>query len=453
MISMKRADSSDSLSRRAFLRGGVIASTCLLSPALLPRSLGAGSANERLNLGFIGIGGRGRDNLDGLRSQNVVALCDVDQARAGESLREFPTAKVFHDFRVMLDKVGRELDGVVVSTPDHIHATAVMQAIGLGKHVYCEKPLAHSLYAVRTVTEAARAKGVATQLGNQGHSTDSIRQFVEMIHSGAIGTVREVHAWCSNSYRPRGYRLRPTETPPVPDTLDWDLWLGPAAARPYHPAYLPGKWRGWVDFGTGIMGDWVCHVIDPVFWALDLGSPSAVVAQAEEYDDPRVRAETFPPRARIHFDFPARNGRPPVKLHWYTGCKPDRPEELEPRRELVNIGAIVVGDQGKIMYGSHGAAGAQLIPAVRNNDYTRPAPILPRSKEHHEDWVDACKGIAPGGSNFNYGGPLTEIALLGVLAMRLNGQTLEWDAPALSIRNHPEAAPFIKVNYRHGWTL
>jgi predicted dehydrogenase len=274
-----------------------------------------------------------------------------------------------------------------------------------------------------------------------------------MLHDGAIGTVREIHAWCSNSYRPRGYQVRPTETPATPETLDWDLWLGPAPARPYHPAYLPGKWRGWVDFGTGIIGDWVCHVVDPVFWALDLGSPTTVVAQADEYDDPRVRAETYPPAARLQFDFPEREGRPPVRLHWYTGCKPEPPEELEPGRELVNIGAIVVGDQGKIMYGSHGAAGAQLIPAARNDAYTRPAASLPRSKGHHEDWIEACKGGPPATSNFNYGGPLTEVALLGVLAMRFNGQSLEWNGPALKVTNQPEAERFIKLDYRKGWTL
>jgi predicted dehydrogenase len=441
------------LSRRSFLRSTAFAAACSLAPTIAPRALAAGSPNERLNLGFIGIGGRGRDNLVGLRGENVVALCDVDESRAAQSLGEFPKAKVFRDFRVMLDKVGGELDGVVVSTPDHTHAPAVMQAIGLGKHVYCEKPLAHSLHEVRTITEAARAKGIATQLGNQGHSTDSIRQFVEMIHGGAIGTIGEVHAWCSNSYRPRGFKVRPSDTPPVPAGLDWDLWLGPASNRPYHPAYLPGKWRGWVDFGTGIIGDWVCHVVDPVFWALDLGSPTTVTAHAEDYDDPKVRAETYPAQARIQFDFPERNGRPPVKLHWYTGCRPDRPPELEPGRDLVNIGAIVVGDQGKIMYGSHGAAGAQLLPAARNNAYIRPPRTLPRSGGHYEDWVAASKGGPPASSNFNYGGSLTEIAVLGVLAMQLNGRSLQWDATALEVTNDPEAQRLIKPFYREGWTL
>jgi len=450
---MKYASRHSAVSRRVFLRTATSVAALPLASGILPRVLGAGSPNERLNLAFIGVGGRGRDNLKGLSGQNVVALCDVDEARAAQSIADFPQAKVFRDFRLMLDKIGHEVDGVVVSTPDHTHAPAAMRAIGLGKHLYCEKPLAHSLHEIRAITEAARAQGIATQLGNQGHSSDSIRQFVEMIHSGAIGAVREVHAWCSNSYRPRGYTKRPDTTPEVPADLDWDLWLGPAPARPYHPVYHPGKWRGWVDFGSGIIGDWVCHVIDPVFWALDLGSPTAVIANAEEYDDPGVRAETFPATARLQFDFPERNGRPPVRLHWYTGCKPERPEELEPNRELVNIGAIVVGDQGKIMYGSHGAAGAQLLPASRNNAYSRPAPSLPRSNGHYEDWVEACKGGPPATSNFNYGGPLTEIALLGVLAMRLNGTKLEWDASALKVTNQPNAARFIKPEYRKGWTL
>lgn len=450
---MKPIDLPLTVRRRSFLRMAACAAAFPVASGILPKSLGAGSANERLDLAFIGVGGRGRDNLMALRGENIIALCDVDETRASQSVSEIPRARVFRDFRVMLDQVSNEVDAVVVSTPDHTHAVAVMQAIGLGKHVYCEKPLAHSLYEVRTITEAARGKGVVTQLGNQGHSTDSIRQFVEMIHAGAIGTVREVHAWCSNSYRPRGFRTPPRETPQVPATLDWNLWLGPAHDRPYHPIYLPGKWRGWVQFGTGIIGDWVCHVLDPVFWALDLGAPTSVIANAEEYDDPQVRAETYPAVARLKYEFPARNGRPSVQLHWYTGCKPERPPELEANRELVNIGAIVVGDKGKIMYGSHGAAGAQLLPARRNNEYTRPDPTLPRPEGHYEDWVAACKGGPAAGSNFNYGGPLTEIALLGVLAMRLNGQSLLWNASELRVTNMPEAQPLINPPYRQGWNL
>jgi predicted dehydrogenase len=449
--SIQHPATSLALSRRAFLRRAALASTFSLVPAHVLGRAGTPSPNRKLNVALIGVGGRGVTNLEAVQTENIVALCDVDQERCAKAIAAHPGTRFFSDYRVLLDRMHREIDAVVVSTPDHTHAPAVLRAIALGKHVFCEKPLAHSLQDTRQITQAARHAKVATQLGNQGHSSESIRQFVEMIHDGAIGTVREVHAWCQNSYRPRGYTVRPQETPPVPESLDWDLWLGPAAERPYHPSYLPGRWRGWVDFGTGIIGDWTCHVVDPVFWAFQLGSPTRIVAHAEEYEDPRVRAETYPRAARFQFDFPARGDQPPVRLHWYSGCQPERPEELEPNRNLPGIGAIVVGDQGKIMYGSHGAAGAQLIPAERNNAYHRPDRTLPRSAGHHEDWIAACKGGPAASAHFDYGGPLTEIALLGVLALRFQGQPLEWNSQSLRVTNLPEANLHIAPPRREGW--
>jgi predicted dehydrogenase len=449
--SSKSSHSPFNLSRRAFLRRTAVATSFVIVPAKVLCRLGAVSPNGKLNIALIGVGGRGEANLDGVKTENIVAMCDVDRDRAAKGTEAHPNARFFSDFRVMFDRMHKEIDAVVISTPDHTHAPAVLRAIGLGKHVFCEKPLAHSLQDVRQITIAAREAKVATQLGNQGHSSDSIRQFVEMIEDGAIGTVHEVHAWCQNSYRPRGYTVRPEERPAVPDALDWDLWLGPAPVRPYHPVYHPSRWRGWVDFGTGIIGDWTCHVVDPVFWALNLGGPTSVIARAEDYDDPRVRAETFPGASRLQFEFPARGQQPPVRLHWYSGCKPERPEELEPTRDLVGIGAIVVGDRGKIMYGSHGAAGAQLIPASKNTAYQRPARTLPRSKGHYEDWIEACKGGPAASANFNYGGPLTEVALLGVLALRFNGQRLEWNPDTLEVRNLPEANRYVAPPHREGW--
>jgi predicted dehydrogenase len=446
--------STSLFTRRDFLRRTAVGAAFTIVPArVLAQGGGATSPNSRLNLACIGVGGRGRDNLKGVQSENIVALCDVDQVRAADAIRDHTPAKFFQDFRVMFDKLGKEIDAVVVSTPDHAHAVPVMMALKMGKHVYCEKPLAHSLYEVRQITETARSHKVATQLGNQGHSWDSSRQFCEMIWDGAIGTVREVQAWCKNSYRPKEHRVRPTEQPPVPPTLNWDVWLGPAPTRPYHPVYLPGKWRGWVDFGTGIIGDWNCHVLDPVFWALELGSPASVIAQAEEYDDPNVRAETFPAVCTLHYQFPARGSRPPVTVKWYTGTKPAPPEELGPDAKLVDIGAIVIGDKGKIMYGSHGAVSAQLIPKSKDEAYQRPPKTIPRVKGHHEDWIQACKGGKRPGSNFDYGGRLTEVALLGVLAMRMNGQKLLWDAKALKVTNDAEANHYINPPYRQGWKL
>jgi len=438
-------------SRRDFLRrGGLWLGAAAGAPGFLA---GGSSPGGKLNIACVGVGGRGWSDLQAVDGENIVAICDVDEVRAGAALKRFGRRRFYRDFRRMLDRHAKEIDAVVAATPDHTHAAVVMAAIELGKHVYCEKPLAHSLYEARRVTEAARAKGVRTQLGNQGHSFSSIRRFCEMIWSGVIGQVREIHAFCRHSYCP-STRVRPKETPPPPKTLDWDLWLGPAMWRPYHPVYLPGKWRGWVPFGTGIVGDWVCHVVDPVFWALDLGAPTVVRAEAVDYADPRIRAETYPPGARIEYQFPAKGSRPAVKLTWHEGsAAPPRPPELEPGRELPRIGAWVAGDKGTIMYGSHGAAGVQLIPAKRMREYKMPPPTLPRSKGHHREWIEACKGGPEAGSNFNYGGPLTEIALLGVLAMRFNGQTLHWDARSLRVLNLPEANRWVRPPWREGWRL
>lgn len=440
-------------SRRDFLRvGGAWGTSVTIVPAsVLGR--GAQAPSNRLNIACIGVGGRGNASVQAVKGENIVALCDVDLSRAARAREQFPRARFYQDFRRLFDEMEEGIDAVTVATPDHTHAPAAMAAIRRGKHVYCEKPLAHSLEEVRRLTEAARAHGVQTQLGNQGHSSDSIREFCEMIWDGAIGVVQEVHAFVGNSYCPP-VRVRPAETPPLPRGLDWEAWLGPAPARPYHPLYHPGKWRGWVPFGTGIAGDWTCHVLDPIFWALDLGAPSAVIADPVDYDDPRVRAETFPPGCVIRYEFPAKGARPGVKVYWYEGSRqPARPPGLEPGRSLPRIGAYIVGTEGVILHGSHGAAGAQLLPASRWRQYQRPAPTLPRSRGHHADWLIACKGGPPASSNFNYGGPLTEVALLGVLAQRFPRQRLEWDAASLRIRNHPEADRWVRPRWRAGWDV
>lgn len=440
-------------SRRRFLVSGLGLAACSIVP---PHLLGRGGEppSERLNLVFVGVGGRGGANLSELAGENILGLCDVDESRAAAARKQAPRARFDRDFRRLLDAVGREAEGVVISTPDHTHAVVALRAIQMGKHVYCEKPLAHSLGEIRQLTQAARQARVVTQLGNQGHSTESIRTFCEMIRAGTLGAVREVHAFAQNSYRPRGYLTRPTETPPVPPELDWDLWLGPAPARPYHPVYHPGRWRGWVDFGTGIVGDWVCHVLDPIYWALELDAPTAVTARALEYDDPHVRAETYPPGCVIEYEFPARGARPPVKVFWYEGaCPPPRPPALEAARQLPQFGAWIVGERGQVLHGSHGAGGWQLLPRARHQAYQPPPPTLPRVPGHHADWVRACKGGPVSSANWDYGGPLAEVALLGVLAQRFNGQRLEWDARNLRVTNLPAANAFIQPAYREGWRI
>ncbi len=411
--------------------------------------------SNKLNIGCIGIGGRGGDDVKELSSENLVALCDVDAKQGGATFEKYPQAKRFKDFRRMLDEMGNELDAVLVATPDHTHAVAALRATKMGKHVYCEKPMAHSIAEVRQMVQAAREHKVVTQLGNQGHSFDSIRTFCEWIWDGAIGPVREVQAFCASSYGRINQLERLRETHPVPETLDWDLWLGPTPYRPYHPAFVPGRWRGWSQFGTGVLGDWTCHVIDPVFWALDLGAPTQIQAETFDYD-PKKHFETFPTETVIRYDFPARGNRPPVRLTWFDGRqRPPRPEELEEGVKVPGIGAFVIGDRGTIMYGSHGAGGLQIIPGDKMAEYKQklPAKTIPRSPGHHKEWVQACKEGKTPGSNFNYGGPLTEIALLGIIAIRMAGTRLQWDSANMKFTNCAEANEFLQQPSRKGWEV
>jgi predicted dehydrogenase len=392
--------------------------------------------------------------VDGTKGENIVAMCDADTARLDQAAAPFAGVKKFQDYRKMFDAMAGEIDAVTVATPDHTHAVALMQAIKLRKHVFSEKPLAHSIHEIRTLMSAARQSKVATQLGNQGHSSDSIRRFRQMIASGAIGPVREVHAFCGSRYTKVRELERAKQEMPVPPNLDWDLWLGPAPYRPYNSCYVPGKWRGWLQFGTGVIGDWVCHVVDPVFWSLDLGAPATIQAEVFEYD-PKLHAETCPPGTKITYEFPAKGKRPAVKLVWYDGTqKPEAPPELEGEK-LPDIGAVVIGDQGKIIYGSHGAGSCRLIPDAKMVEYKaveKPSEI-PKSPGHHEEWLRACKGGAAAGSNFNYGGPLTELALLGVIAFRLPGTKLQWNGPQMRFANSAEANRHLKADYRKGWSL
>ena len=454
---------SDSIDRRRFLgraAGGLAAFTFV--PGHVLGQGGSKSANERLNIAAIGVGGMGAANLNACAAENIVALCDVDSKVAAGTFAKFPKARTYTDYRVMLDKEDKNIDAVIIATPDHTHAVIGMECIRRGKHVYLQKPLAHSIHEVRTLTEAARKHKVQTQMGNQGHSSDAIRMLYEWIQDGAIGPVREVFAW---SDRPVGgdpwsdfpVMARPKETPPVPDSLDWDLWLGPAKYRPYHPIYHPLTWRGWWDFGTGALGDMGCHILDPAFWVLNLGHPTRVEAATTHYQ-PEVEAETFPRASVIRYEFPARGAMPPVKLTWFDGrLLPPRPEDLEPSRKLPGNGALLMGDDGTIMHGSHGAGGVRIIPETKMKAYDRPAQTLPRVKDgsggHERDWIRACKDGKPASSSFEYGGPLTEMVLLGVLAMRLKNQMLEWDPVNMKVTNCDEADQFIRPVFRDGWTL
>jgi len=421
---------------------------------IVPRHVlgGAGytAPSEKLNIAGIGVGGQGRGVVRHCKSENIVALCDVDEKYAAKAFREFPDAKRYKDFRVMLEKQ-KDIDAVIVATPDHMHAVISMTAIKMGKHVYCEKPLTHTIYEARKLTEAARETKVATQMGTQGHAHEGIRLICEWIADGAIGQAREVHTWTD---RPKGWWPqgveRPTDTPPVPDTLDWDLWLGVAPERPYHPAYHPFAWRGWWDFGTGALGDMGCHIFDAPYWALKLGHPTSVEASSTE-----VNSETAPLASMVHYHFPARGDMPPVKLTWYDGgLKPARPPELEDGRPMGNEngGVLFVGDNGTIMAKDENAQDPQLIPRSRMEAYKQPEKTIPRSTGHHREWIEACKGGKPAGANFDYAGPLTEVVLLGNVALRA-GVKIYWDAPNMRITNVPEANGFLHTEYRQGWTL
>jgi predicted dehydrogenase len=440
----------EKMSRRVFLTGSAVMVAGLASAAEETEKRRRVSPNDKLNIAGIGIGGRGKDNLKNLDSENIVALCDVDEQHAAKTFALYPKAKRYKDYRVMLEKQ-KDIDAVMVATPDHTHAIISMAAIKLGKHVYCEKPLTHTILEARKLTEAAREMKVVTQMGIQGHSHEGVREICEWIQAGAIGSVSEVHIWTD---RPKGWWPqgvdRPQDTPPVPPSLDWDLWLGPAPARPYNPAYHPFAWRGWWDFGCGAFGDMGCHLIDAPYWALDLGYPTVVEASSTA-----VNSETAPLASMVHYYFPARGEKPPVKLTWYDGgLLPPRPEELPDDEPMGNEngGVIFVGDKGKILASDENAKNPRLLPLSLAKDFPKPEKTIPRSPGHHEEFIAACKSGQPAGANFDYSGPLTENVLLGNLAIRV-GKKLLWDGPNMKSSNVPEANDLIQCAYREGWAL
>ncbi len=449
------------MKRRAFITASTSAFGFQFVPAHVVRAqTQAQTPSNKLRIAVIGCGGRGAADLGDMASEDIVALCDVDERRAAESFKKFPKARRFTDFRKMFDTMANGIDAVLVATPDHTHAVASLAAIGHGKHVYCEKPLAHSIAEVRAMRKAALEAKVITQVGNQGHSSDSIRVFVEMVQSGAIGKVSEIHAGCDafkNVYCViRDQQKHLTEKPEVPKELDWDLWQGPTGPRAYHPAYLPFNWRGFSAYGSGCIGDWICHVVDPSFWALDLGMPTAITAETKNYD-PVKHAEYYPQGSRITYEFAAKGDRGPVKLIWHDGdFGIPQPEELtKENRKVVGIGAVVIGDKGKIMHGSHGAGGVRLIPEASMKGFKAPGKTLPRVPKgnHQQDWIQAIREGRQAGSSFEYGGALSEIGLLGMIAIRRSGTRLEWDGAAMKFKNDEQANGLLTPQYRNGWTM
>jgi predicted dehydrogenase len=443
-------------SRRQFLgAAGAAAATFLVVPRHAVAASGRTPPSDKVNIAGIGVGGQGGGDVRGMAGgNNIVAFADVDSKKAEKIFGEFPDAKKFKDFRKMLDEMEKSIDAVVIGTPDHTHAVTAIAAMKRKKHVYCEKPLAHSVAEVRAMMKAAKQFNVVTQMGNQGHSSDSIRLLVEWIQDGAIGKVEKIDLGCSAVNSALGALEKAKAGEPVPDTLDWDLWLGPAQQRPYSSTIHPYNWRGWVPFGNGTIGDWTCHVIDPVFWAFDLGSPATITAEVKDYD-PKTQGDAFPRGDQIIFEFPAKGRRGPITLHWYSGSeKIPQAKELEAGRNGVDTGAYVYGDKGVIMYGSHGAGGVRIIPEAKMKEYKQPGQKIPRVRGGHGgDFIQAIREGRKAGSDFSYGGPLTEIAMLGVIALKMSGTKLIWDGVNAKFTNNAAANAYLNPPYRNGWTL
>ncbi|MHC4169471.1 MAG: Gfo/Idh/MocA family protein [Planctomycetota bacterium] len=440
---MKNEHDRSVMSRRDFMGMAAATATFTVVPRHVLGGRGGPAPSEKLNVACIGVGGMGASDVNQMRTENIVALCDVDWRHAAKTFERNPNAKKYRDFRKMLDKEGKNIDAVTVSTPDHIHAVAAMGAIKRGKHVYCQKPLAHDIYEVRKLTEAARQYKVVTQMGIQIHAEPAVKRVAEIIKSGLIGKVRKVDIWSNKNW---GGGTRPTESMPVPDTLDWDLWLGPAPWRPYHKTYLPGQWRRWWDFGTGTLGDMGCHIIDPVFWALDLGYPTSVEAKPGPFNN-----ETYPTATSVKWEFPARGDLPPVTVTWNDGARrPPLPDDFESGRKLPGQGGLYYGDKGTLLAPHMG--NPRLIPEEKMKGFKMPEPFLGRGENHYQQWINACKGGPTPTANFDYSGPLSETILFGNVAARA-GKKLFWDAENLKITNAPEAEKYLRREYREPWTL
>ncbi len=397
------------------------------------------SANDKLNLAFIGVGGRGAANLGGLSKQNLVAFCDVDGTRAKAAFEKHPNVPRYTDYRKMLDNEAKNIDGVVISTPDHTHFHPAYQALQLGKHVYLEKPMAHNLWETRTLTELAKKQGVATQLGVQRHTLPNMHRSVELIQSGAIGDVTEVYCWVEGS---RGMPGEPKDKPPIPANLDYELWTGPAPARPYHPSITPYGWRFWWDYGTGETGNWACHILDIPFWALDLKYPTRVTATG-----PKVDPLMTPKSMKTTFHFPANGSRGPIAMHWdHVANGPD----VLRKHKLPNKGynTLFIGSDGMLLTGF---SKLKLYPEAKFADFEKPAASIPPSPGFYQEWITACQGGQPATCDFAYSGPLAEAALLGNLAYR-SQQDFDWDSKNLQTSSN-EANRWIKTPYKKGWEI
>jgi predicted dehydrogenase len=427
------------ISRRHFLQsaavGTVVATEILRAEDKKP------PANERLHVGIIGVAGQGASDMGGVAGAGaaIVALCDVDEKRAGKAREQFPDAKFYADFRKLIDQKG--LDAVVIATPDHTHATAAAAALKAGLHVFCEKPLTHTVHEARFLAELAAKQKRVTQMGTQIHAGNNYRRVVELVQAGAIGPVGEVHVWCGKSW---GGGDRPKDTPAVPEGLHYDLWLGPAPERPYHPTYIPFHWRKWWDFGGGTLNDMACHYMDLPFWALKLRHPTKISTEG-----PPPHPETAAVSLIVQYEFPARDTLPPVKLTWYDGGKRPALFKEEGKLPKWGDGVLFVGAKGMLLadYGNW-----KLLPEKDFEGFQPPKATIPNSIGHHKEWVEACKTGGPTTCNFDYSGALTEAVLLGNVAYRF-GKTLNWNAKELKAVGEPDVDKFIRKEYRKPWSL
>jgi len=445
------------LTRRAFLAAATTsAASIIVAPRVnaarvIPRKL---SPNEKINVAGIGVGGKGFGDIMSCRRENVVALCDPDTERAGEAHYRLKDAKHYKDYRVMFDEMADEIDACTISTPDHTHAPAACLAMNLGKHLYVQKPLTHTVAEARLLTKLAAEKNLITQMGNQGHCGDGVRELCEMLWAGAIGDVQEAHIWTNRPIWPQGMSEVPPEQP-LPETLDWDLWLGTAAMRPYNKAYVPWVWRGWWDFGCGAIGDMACHIMDPAFWSLKL-------YEAESYTIEVVSQEGMTPlspplKSVIKYEFPARGSMPPVLVYWHDGGNlPTRPDVVPADQKLGDgdNGSLFIGSTGFLTAGEYGGK-ARLMPDEKMADYKKPDQTIPRipREDPYRNWLSCIRSGEQPASNFSYAGPLTEVANMGNVALHAIGKKLEIDVKSLKITNDAEANQLLTKEYRKGWEL
>ncbi|MGE5294900.1 MAG: Gfo/Idh/MocA family protein [Solirubrobacterales bacterium] len=453
---IEKSKQDGKLSRRDFVGAAAAVAAFTVVPRHVLGGQGNQAPSDKVNVAAIGAGGMGGGNTNACADAgaNIVALCDVDFERAAGQFKKYPDAKQYKSFVEMLDKEGKNIDAVIVATPDHMHAIASIAAMRRGKHVYCQKPLTRLVSEARAMTEAARKFKVVTQMGNQGHSGDGVRDICEWIWAGVIGEVKEVHAWTNRPIWPQGID-RPKDVQDVPSTLDWNLWLGPAAERPFNKCYLPFAWRGWWDFGGGALADMACHVLDPVFWSLKLKYPTSVEASCTP-----VNNETFPLASMVHYEYPEREGMPAVKVHWYDGgLKPQRPELLEVGRPIDQAASNVlfIGSKGVLRCGEYGD-NPQLLPYERHKEFmkNKPPQTLKRIKTSHEgNWLEAIRTGGQATSHFDYAGPFTEMVTMGNLAIRPEnvGKKLLWDGEKMRVTNDEKANDFVQTHYRDGWSL